>query len=263
VKALEIHALARAIHRAELNLKSPLRILEVGCGNGYNCLELSKAFTNHAFVGVDYVPEMIQAANEAKGNAHMTDRVRFVEGNITSLGEMSALDSGYDVVFTDRCLINLNTTELQKAGLTQLCRKVRPGGFLLLIENFTTTYDSQNLCREIMGLPKRQPAEFNLFLYEEVVLPHIESCGLAIAEIEDFASLHDIVLYVLLPSLNNGVIDYNHPLVEAAARLSAGVSESTRSAFGQFGQNRLLFCHKNIDARDPRAPMPNGATEQS
>jgi len=244
VKALEIDALARALHRAEMCLKSPLRVLEVGCGNGYNCLELSKIFPDYTFVGVDYVPEMIRAANETKSNDRLADRVRFVEGDIMSLGEMSALFEGYDVVFTDRCLINLNSVELQKEGIKQLCGKVLSGGFLFLIENFVATYDRQNQCREILGLPKRQPAEFNLFLDEAVIVPHIESCGLAITEIEDFGSLHDIVLYVLLPSVNDGGIDYNHPLVEAAARLSAGMSEHFRSAFGLFGQNRLLICHR-------------------
>jgi hypothetical protein len=108
-----------------------------------------------------------------------------------------------------------------------------------MIENSQATYDHQNRYRELLGLPPRIPAAFNLFLDEQELFAHVPVAGLELVEIEDFISLHDLVLYVLVPAITNGTVDYEHPLVEAATKLSVEVSATTPSAFGAAGQNRL------------------------
>jgi hypothetical protein len=150
----------------------------------------------------------------------------------------------YDIIFTDRCLINLNTDELQTTAISELCNRLKPGGHLLMIENSQQTYDRQNRARELGGLEPRSPAEFNHFYNEDVILPHLQSIGMEVQEIEDLISLHDLVLYVLVPMINDGKVDYDHPLVQAATQLNIAVSSEMPGAFGQFGQNRLYFCHK-------------------
>ena len=108
-----------------------------------------------------------------------------------------------------------------------------------MIENSQATYDDQNRYREMLGLPPRTPAAFNLFLDEKNILAHLPTAGLELVDIEDFISLHDLMLYVLVPAITDGTVDYEHPLVEAATKLSVAVSATTPSAFGAAGQNRL------------------------
>lgn len=243
-KAMELEALTRRFRRIQESGATINSVLEVGCGNGENVLHLATTFPQLRFTGIDIVPEMIEAAVTRRDEAGLTeDRLRLTEGNALSLP--AELDASYDVIFTDRCLINLNTDELQCQALKGLCDRLPEDGYLIMIENNTTTYGQQNRAREMVGLPPRTPASFNHFFDEAVILPHLEqACGMEVLDIEDFISLHDLVLYVLVPALTGGDVDYEHPLVEIATTLNMKVSEEQPSAFGSFGQNRLYVARK-------------------
>jgi ubiquinone/menaquinone biosynthesis C-methylase UbiE len=242
-KLLELDAFRRRLE--ELFGDQPFTALEVGCGNGINCIEMARVFERAEFDGFDFVQEMIDAAIESSGAAGVEKRTRFFVGDVTSLADLPPLRNSYDVVLTDRCLINLNTAELQHQAVSDLAGKVASGGFLLMIENSLHTHGRQNRAREAMGLQPRTPAEFNRFFTEEEMAGHIAAAGLELVEIEDFSSLHDLVLYALVPGLNGGTVDYDHPAVTAAAELSTHFAAQERNAFGSFGQNRLYVCRKS------------------
>jgi SAM-dependent methyltransferase len=243
-KALEIDALHRRFSSIFAD-RADATVLEMGCGNGLNCLKLAKLFPHIRFDGVDFISEMVTAAIENGNTNNVLDQVRFFVGEAVDVGAVIGLQPTYDVVFTDRCLINLNTTELQKQAISALVSKVRPGGgYLLMIENSMTSYRQQNSCRSALGLAPRTPAEFNLFFDEAEIRAHIASVGLELVDVEDFSSLHDLMLYVLVPAINGGTVDYDHPLVQAATTLSMELSVSMTAAFGSFGQNRMFVCRK-------------------
>ena len=114
-----------------------------------------------------------------------------------------------------------------------------------MIENCADTHAIQNHAREALGLKARPPAAFNHFFKESVILPYLEdSCGMDILATEDFISLHDLMLYVLVPAMNGGTIDYEHPLVELATQLNISINNERPNAFGAFGQNRMYLCQK-------------------
>lgn len=242
-KVLELDALSRRFH-AVFRDKRSASILEVGCGNGINCIELAKLFPGFRFDGVDYVAEMVTAANENARIGEVQDQVRFFVGDALNIGELPGLDTNYDLVFTNRCLINLNSVALQKQGISGLATKAQCGGYVIMIENSKTSYALQNHCRNVLGLASRRPADFNLFLDEAEIRPHIVSTGLELIEVEDFSSLHDLMLYVLVPAINEGDVDYGHPLVRAAMTLSRELSANMPNTFGSFGQNRMFVCRK-------------------
>jgi SAM-dependent methyltransferase len=248
IKALEIDALRRGISNSQLSDKSALRILEVGCGNGFNCLSLAASFPEAQFTGVDFVPEMIAVANEKLAHEVAEKdraRFRFLQGDVLQLDQHNELAAQYDVVFTDRCLINLPSHQLQDDGLQQLCAKVRPGGLLLLIENQTNTHGNQNRLREALGMPARKAAEFNLFMDQGRLIATVQNQGFALHSVDHFASLHDILLYVLVPFLNAGQVDYDAPIVHAATELLLRAQGDTPQGFGEFGQNPLFIFSRN------------------
>lgn len=243
-KMLELDALTRAF-RVALGSNPPKgNVLEVGCGNGENLLHLATVFPTLQFTGIDFIPEMIEAATQRRAeNGIPADRLKFSTGDI--LAPDFEAGGPYDLIFTDRCLINLSSDELICEALSRLCSILAPSGQLLMIENNIQTFSQQNWARQAVGLPARTPAAFNHFLDEAVVLPHLEdACAMEIVAVEDFISLHDLVLYVLLPAISDGKIDYEHPLVELAARLNVAISNEKTNALGSFGQNRLYHCRK-------------------
>jgi SAM-dependent methyltransferase len=247
IKELEISALYRAFKKTPFFSRNDCHILEVGCGNGHNCFKLFDLFPNFTFTGVDLIPEMISSANEIKNSNLQYEKMNFFVGNVLALNDCIGLEDQYQIVFTDRCLINLNTHELQINALDQLYRKTEEGGYIVLIENVYETYCKQNHLRKSVGLKKRMPDKFNLFINESRFLSHAEK-KLSLVDVEDFASLHDIVLYVLVPMLNNGDIDYNSPMVLATTKLLLSIPEGFCNMFGNFGQNRLYLFKKEFDS---------------
>ncbi|HZQ18198.1 MAG TPA: class I SAM-dependent methyltransferase [Terriglobales bacterium] len=244
IKELEIDVLARAITQVIGTTQASFTMLEVGCGNGLNCMALAQIFPNARIDGLDYVPEMVEAAEAGNAKFRHSKNLRFHVGNALNLSATSELREVYDIVLTDRCLINLNTIELQKKALVSIARKIKRGGHFAMLENSLQTYEAQNECRALLGMKPRTPALYNLFIDEKEIVPHLDTCGLDLIDVEDFGSLHDLLLYVLLPFTNSGEVDYAHPLVKAATMLSKHTSQTTPSAFGRFGQNRLYLCRK-------------------
>jgi len=241
-KIMEVDALTRTMQQIVVELGGDLKVLEAGCGNGKNCLSLVDEFAQARFIGFDFIPEMVEAANAVRSErADGGSRLEFFVGNVL---EMDLPVASYDVVFTDRCLINLNTDALQHQAIRGLADLVKPGGYLLMIENSQQTYGRQNLAREAVGLPARTPDVFNRFFDETTLLPFLPTAGLELVGTEDFISLHDLVLYVLVPMTNGGKVDYAHPLVAAATQLNTALSAIEPASAGAWGQNRLYKCRK-------------------
>jgi len=247
VKRIELAALERVI--APLVAAGATRILEIGCGNGQNALHLARALPQARITGIDYVPAMVEAAEALRAEAGLgTDRLAFAQGDVLQL---DLPVEGFDVVFTDRCLINLNTTALQIAAFGSIAALLPSGGHLVMIENETQAHARQNDLRELAGLPRRAPATFNHFFDRPAVLAGLAAAGFTLLAEEDIVSLHDLLLYVLVPMINGGTVDYGHPLVDAAAQLqiaagAAGLDGAAGLAgFGGFGQNRLYVCRKD------------------
>ena len=243
LKKIEIDAIAKAI-RSIVDLNPVYKILEVGCGNGKNIFSLADAFPNIHFTGIDYVTQMIDSAKKTQ-NEQKSTNTTFHTGDILKLDKNKSVDDYYDLVFTDRCLINLNTIELQLEALKQLTNKVRKGCWLMIVENSTITYSNQNRLRKAIGLKERVPDKYNLFIDEKKFIDYAQKeLNLNLLDTEDFISLHDIILYVLLPKINNGMIDYTHPIMEAVTELLTNLGSEYKNSFGHFGQNRLYLFRK-------------------
>ena len=244
-KALEVDALRRGILAAGFKTDDVFSILEAGSGTGHNCIALSEAFPNALIEGFDYVKEMISNANSLKKKLNLKN-IKYSCENLLKLNESQIIKKKFDIVFTNRCLINLNTHDLQKVAINNLSKLVSENGIMILAENPQKKFDYQNQLRGFLGLPKRSQPEFNLLIDENNYIQTAKENGFELIYNDDFSSLHDLLLYVLIPSINGGKIDYDHPILKSATNLSLKIFQNERNAFSNFGQNRLYyFARKN------------------
>ena len=244
-KALEVDALRRGILAAGFKTDDVFSILEAGSGTGHNCIALSEAFPNALIEGFDYVEEMISNANLLKKKLNLKN-IKYSCENLLKLNQSQIIKKKFDIVFTNRCLINLNTHDLQKVAINNLSKLVSENGIMILAENPQKKFDYQNQLRGLLGLSKRSQPEFNLLIDENNYIQTAKENGFELIYNDDFSSLHDLLLYVLIPSINGGKIDYDHPILKSATNLSLKIFQNERNAFSNFGQNRLYyFARKN------------------
>jgi len=160
IKKLEIKSLIRMLKKHSNKPLSELRVLEVGCGNGFNSISIAKEL-GCTVDGFDFIPEMVESAisNRDKIDNKLKDRVNFEVGNVLDF----KVSDKYDVVFSCRCLINLPEINMQNDAIIELSKATKDDGILLILENFNDSHKLQNDLRESVGLTRRLVADFNRF----------------------------------------------------------------------------------------------------
>jgi len=167
-KIIEIEALSKFF-------KKNIRVLEFGCGNGFTALELAKRF-NVKIDACDYSPEMISEAKKMQKKKRLFNGVRFFLADIKKKLE---IDPIYDLVFTERMLINLDSWRSQKKSIIKLVNCLKPKGSLVLMENSATGLKIINDYRSMLGLKKIKAPWHNLYLDDKRMLNFkINNCKL-------------------------------------------------------------------------------------
>ncbi len=219
-------------------------ILEVGCGNGVNLAGLKKLYPKKTFSGFDSDQNMVDAAKRLLG---VHDMPVWREDIVHMDAELLVRTKGeaYDIVITDRCIINILNENDQKKAIKNIMALLKPGGFYLMLENFESKYDTQNFLRNTIGLETRKHADYNKFLSDDL----IEWCKTTMSlYVEDnFAALHNLLLYVLLPKAypkynRHGRWHYNHPIMKAATELL--LKDKGANPAVDCGQNHLMVWRK-------------------
>jgi len=159
IRKLEVEKIKTILKTISKNNKVN-RVLEVGCGNGYTLNKFDKAFP-FPFYGIDYNQKMINLAKKRK-----TKKVIFKKQDILNLDFTSL---SFDLVFTERCLINLESWKKQKLALNEICRVLKKGGHFILLEAFTDGLDELNNARKSIGLEPIPPAWHNFYLNKKIL----------------------------------------------------------------------------------------------
>jgi ubiquinone/menaquinone biosynthesis C-methylase UbiE len=142
-------------------LNDGLSILDVGCGNGYSDLCHGAMFDSR-FVGLDFVPEMIEAAKQTSRQFRLKGSVKFQVGDVLDL---QFPNSNFDIVISQRCLLNLPTREDQWQAMREISRVLKPEGNYLMLEGTLQGLKRLNNVRSRFGLdpiPEAAP-KYNWF----------------------------------------------------------------------------------------------------
>ena len=218
--------------------KKSLKILELGCGNGVNLKSLKTIFPKFEFYGIDYSKEMIKHAKKNNNN------INFIEADITKTNIYNELPK-FDVIFTNRCLINLKSENKINLAISKSEYLLKKGGYFIFLENFINGHKNQNKLRKVLKLRYRKIAKFNKFLDERSFLNFLKKY-FKILENVNYSSLNDLLLYVLTPS-NSLKINYNSKLQKKLIFLLINLLEKNKFLLTlnyNSGQNNLIVCKK-------------------
>jgi len=141
------------------NSSSEMKILDAGCGNGYTLALLVENHPGCEFHGLEFTEEMLAIARD-----------RDLPGCVLDQGDIrctSYPSSFYDVVYTERCLINILDWQEQKQALAEIARILKPSGHYLMIEGFTDGLENNNKARQEMGLHEIELAYHNKYFDKE------------------------------------------------------------------------------------------------
>jgi len=159
----------------EKYVKDGMKILDVGCGNGMTAIYLAKKY-DIIVVGVDYSEEMVkEAKNEWKKAAgqHNSGLVwgtcGFLQKNVLS-DEFKAMGDDYDLVFTERTIINLGTKDEQLEAIRNCINRVKlSSGRFQMLENSQTSLDKINDYRACLSLSMITSPWHNRYLVDDEV----------------------------------------------------------------------------------------------
>ena len=213
-------------------LPSGKRILDIGCGNGFSTAVFAKSAAE--IVGIDYAPAMIE---RAKRNFGHVPNVSFRSQDVLSL---DFPPDSFDVVISQRCLINLGTWDNQQKAISNIANVVKPGGFFFLQEGTRQGRARLNEVRELLGLSRMPSVPFNLDFDEEILWPYVRRY-FDVVEIRRFG-LYDLISRVVHPLLvNPSEPVYDAKINDIARRVSVelrGMDDLSRE-FSAFLRRRV------------------------
>ncbi len=88
--------------------------------------------------------------------------------------EINFEESYFDFIYTQRCLINIQSWEEQKKALNEIRRVLGYEGYYLMIECFTDGLKNNNRAREECGLEKLEPVLYNNYIDKGLFLDFIK-----------------------------------------------------------------------------------------
>lgn len=176
-------------------LRDGLKVLEVGCGNG---------FVAHAMVdrfdidldAIDFSPDLIAVAKQRTASG-TRGRVSFAQGDILTYRKPSA----YDLVYSERCIQNLVSWEEQQKGLRNIVASLKSGGTFVMLESFWTGLNNLNAARAELGLEPIAESWHNIFFHEDQTKEYLDSIGCRYVDQNCFLSGYYFGSRVLLPAL--------------------------------------------------------------
>lgn len=174
---------------------SKIRILDVGCANGYSTRAINQETDNNV-VGIDNNIVLISSARKMITEQNV--------GNIEFLvSDMSLLpfdDSSFNLAYAKRAISNLPSQQKQEEAIKEIYRVLRRGGLFLFSDLLEEGYDNINRLRSKVGLDKiKLPYHGNLLREDEIL--KLATGKFTIEDINDFSSAYYFFSRVVYPRL--------------------------------------------------------------
>lgn len=136
-------------------------VLDLGCGNGILLQALRERFPELPLTGLEYTPELYELACS-----------RQLPNTTLVLGDMrspTGLTPPYQIIITERSVINLRNWGEQKRALEHIARMLSFPGRYIMIESFEEPRLELAQARKEMGLKPVPPSVQNVYLKEKMI----------------------------------------------------------------------------------------------
>lgn len=176
-------------------------ILDIGCGNGYTDLRIASEF-KAIIIGQDFSEKMIQSAYKLKEK--YKNRLKGIAQFCTSDMTQLTVDKKYDVVVSERGLLNLPTREIQFNVIKRIHKALKPNGIYIMVEGTQDGLRKLNDLREKVGLnpieDKDQDNVMSLKFNEQPLEKYLEKLGFTIVT-KQYFGMYYLISRVVHPLL--------------------------------------------------------------
>ncbi len=201
--------------------KNCRRVLDLGCGNGDTLIEAHKLYGCEG-VGIDFSPGMVELAN--KNAQKYFKSLRFQQADIRNLPE----DLGsFDVIYTQRCLINLDSPQEQKRAFDKILSLLNPGGIYIMVENTVEGHEKTNNLRRSLNIAELEIPWHNIYMNSK----DIESWATPTINLEYFEHISSTyhfmsrVVYAYLGEPGGGELKYDSEINKLSLLLPGNIGD--------------------------------------
>ena len=194
-------------------------VLDFGCGNGITLVELAKKFTHTTFLGIDFSEKMIEEGKKIIQENKLENRVNLICGNHNILENLT---ERFDIIYSERALINLNSWEEQRKTILQLVSLLNDNGQYLMCECSLDGLNLINNYREALNLSKIIPPWHNTYFEDSKINELAQTNEVKLKEISHFSSTYYFLSRVINAKFaqeKNEEPDYNAPINQLALKL--------------------------------------------
>lgn len=212
------------------------RILDIGCGNALSLVALAKE-KNCTGVGIDFSEGMVRKSKEFLEFHQLSDRVQVYQNSVPPVPTEYG---NFDVVLTNRSLINLTSLKAQQQTIQNIKNILSPGGIYLMIECSNQGAESTNKLRKRLGLEPIVAPWHNLFFNEE----EVESWQTGDFKIESFLHISSTyhflsrVIYAKVAEIESADLIYDS--------LINKISLDLPQQIGEFGPVKAWIWRKSL-----------------
>lgn len=227
-KEIEVEALAKYV-------KEGMSVLEAGCGNGVTAIELARRFSIE-ITGTDFAEDMVHQAQKMLNASSLKGKVKFSVLDILNLDYM---ENQYDLIYTERVIINLMEWEIQKKAICNIFKLLKPGGAYLMCENSQNGLDEINRLREAVGLDKYSSPWHNRYLREEEIV-NMREDNIVLESIDCYSSTYYFLSRVVNAALAHSQgrqPDYEAPINHLSKKLPS---------IGECSQGKIWVWRKTL-----------------
>lgn len=144
-REIELTEIINEIKENQSQAMRPLKIIDLGCGNGMALKRIKQECPNNIYYGIDFSKEMIK-------NAKQNLIIEKVNLGVQNIKALKFKNNSFDLAFTIRVIVNLKTEKEKKQAINEIERILTPVGTAVLCEISQDGFDNLNKLLKSLNL---------------------------------------------------------------------------------------------------------------